>query len=92
MAEWLFYLMDKYDHGQLTDELLHEIGNQEFKDTTTKDVKDTANPKTFSVFLLKLADLAPRAILKNMGVLISQLDSDVSDNDSNFFWLLVQTL
>ncbi|KAI8335552.1 non-SMC mitotic condensation complex subunit 1-domain-containing protein [Chlamydoabsidia padenii] len=76
MAEWLYYLIDKYDHGQLTDELLHEIGNQEFKDTTTKDVKDTANPKTFSAFLLKLTDLASRVILKNLGVLISQLDSE----------------
>ncbi|KAI8092765.1 non-SMC mitotic condensation complex subunit 1-domain-containing protein [Halteromyces radiatus] len=76
MAEWLHYLIDKYDYGQLTDELLREIGNQEFKDTAVKDVKDTANPKTFSTFLLKLTDLAPRSVLKNLGVLIQQLDSE----------------
>ncbi|CAO3624953.1 unnamed protein product [Cunninghamella blakesleeana] len=76
MAEWLYYLIDKYDYGQLADELLREIGNQEFKDTATKDLKDTSNPKTFAAFLLKLTDLSPRTILKNLGVIIQLLDSE----------------
>ncbi|CAO3608092.1 unnamed protein product [Cunninghamella echinulata] len=76
MAEWLYYLIDKYDYGQLADELLREIGNQEFKDTAAKEVKDTSNPKTFSAFLLKLTELSPKTILKNLGVLIHQLDSE----------------
>ncbi|ORZ04942.1 non-SMC mitotic condensation complex subunit 1-domain-containing protein [Absidia repens] len=76
MAEWLHYLIDKFDHGQLADELLREIGNQEFKDTAVKDVKDTANPKTFSLFLLKMTELAPRVILKNLGVLCQLLESE----------------
>lgn len=91
MAEWLYYLIDKFDHGQLADELLREIGNLEFKDTAVKDVKDTANPKTFSLFLLKMTELAPRVILKNLGILSHQLDSEVSINTGKKYtiWILM---
>lgn len=77
MAEFLHYLITQHDFTQLTDEILREISNKEFKDATTKEVKDTPNPKTFATFLVTLASLAPKAILKNLGLLVHQLDSEV---------------
>lgn len=77
MAEFLFTLAEKHDYTQLTDEILREIASKEFKDTTTKEVKDTPNPKTFAAFLVKLSELLPKSVLKNMGLLIGQLDSEV---------------
>lgn len=78
MAELLVYMVEKENYNQLADEILREISNREFKDTTSKELKDSPNPKTFAIFLQKLADLSPKTILKNLGVLINQLDSDVS--------------
>lgn len=77
MAEMLHYILDKQDYSQLADEVLREISNKEFKDVSTKEVKDTPNAKTFAVFLTKLSELAPKTILKNLGLLIGQLDSEV---------------
>ncbi|ORX60492.1 hypothetical protein DM01DRAFT_1300277 [Hesseltinella vesiculosa] len=76
MADLLHFLVDKHDYAQLTDEILRQISNLEFKDVAAKELKDTANPKTFSAFLLHLTDLAPRSILKNLGLLIHLLDSE----------------
>ncbi|RUS21746.1 hypothetical protein BC937DRAFT_91534 [Endogone sp. FLAS-F59071] len=76
MAEFLFTLAENHDYTQLTDEILREIASKEFKDTTTKEVKDTPNPKTFAAFLVKLSELLPKSVLKNMGLLIGLLDSE----------------
>ncbi|KAI8991499.1 non-SMC mitotic condensation complex subunit 1-domain-containing protein [Mycotypha africana] len=76
MAELLVYMIDKLNYTQLADEILREIGNREFKDVTNKELKDSPNPKTFGAFLQKLAELAPKTILKNLTVLISLLDSE----------------
>jgi condensin complex subunit 1 len=76
MAEFLVYMIEKHNYTQLADEILREIGNREFKETTNKEVKDSPNPKTFAAFLLKLAELSCKTILKNLTVLINQLDSD----------------
>ncbi|KAI8393588.1 non-SMC mitotic condensation complex subunit 1-domain-containing protein [Radiomyces spectabilis] len=76
MAEFLQYLVNQHDYRQLADEILREISNKEFKDTTTKELKDTPNAKTFAIFLQKLAELSPKTILKNLGLLIHQLDSE----------------
>lgn len=78
MAELLVYMVEKENYTQLADEILREISNREFKDTTSKEVKDSPNPKTFTIFLQKLTDLSPKIILKNLVMLIHQLDSDVS--------------
>ncbi|RCH82750.1 Condensin complex subunit, partial [Rhizopus stolonifer] len=75
MAEMLVFMVDKQNYTQLADEILREISNREFKDTT-KEVKDSPNPKTFATFLLRMAELSPKIILKNLTVLINQLDSD----------------
>lgn len=76
MAEFLFYLVDKLNYSQLADEILRDISNREFKDAGAKEVKDSPNPKTFSIFLTKLVDLSPKTILKNISLLIHQLDSE----------------
>lgn len=77
MAELLVYMVDKQNFTQLADEILREISNREFKDTTSKELKDSPNPKTFATFLLTLAELSKKTILKNLTVLINLLDSDV---------------
>lgn len=78
MAELLIYMTEKHNYTQLSDEILREISNREFKDTTNKEVKDSPNPKTFAAFLVKLTELSIKTILKNLTVLINQLDSDVN--------------
>ncbi|KAK4520610.1 uncharacterized protein ATC70_006488 [Mucor velutinosus] len=76
MAELLVYMVDKQNYTQLADEILREISNREFKDTTSKEVKDSPNPKTFATFLQTLAELSKKTILKNLTVLINLLASD----------------
>ncbi|KAI8073076.1 non-SMC mitotic condensation complex subunit 1-domain-containing protein [Gongronella butleri] len=76
MADFLCHAIDKHDYTQLAHELLRQVSNQEFKDAAAKELKDTANPKTFSAFLLRLTDATPKTIVKNLGLLTHQLDSD----------------
>ncbi|GAN09384.1 condensin complex component cnd1 [Mucor ambiguus] len=76
MAELLVYMVDKQNYTQLADEILREISNREFKDTTSKEVKDSPNPKTFATFLQTLAELSKKTILKNLTVLVNLLASD----------------
>ena len=38
---------------------------------------DTKGPKSVSSFLIRLSDLAPRLVLKQITLLIKQLDSEV---------------
>ncbi|KAI7859019.1 armadillo-type protein [Circinella umbellata] len=76
MAELLKYLVEQQDYTQLADEILREISNKEFKDVSSKEVKDSPNAKTFAAFLIKLTDLSPKTVLKNLGLLIHQLGSE----------------
>ncbi|KAG1142022.1 hypothetical protein G6F37_007640 [Rhizopus arrhizus] len=76
MAEFLIYLVEKLNYNQLADEILRDVSHREFKDAGAKEVKDSPNPKTFSIFLTKLVDLSPKTILKNISLLIHQLDSE----------------
>ncbi|KAJ7888946.1 hypothetical protein B0H14DRAFT_3855905 [Mycena olivaceomarginata] len=38
--------------------------------------QDNKGPRTFSTFLIKFSELAPRLMLKQMSLLLGQLDSD----------------
>jgi condensin complex subunit 1 len=76
MAEFLQALYIHHDNRQLSDEVLRDISNKEFKDNTSKEVKDTPNSKTFASFLVKMSELCPKIVLKNMGLLIRHLDSE----------------
>ncbi|CAG7937688.1 unnamed protein product [Penicillium nalgiovense] len=70
MAEFLHILAEQYDYPQLSDEILKELGNKEFNSN------DTRGPKSVSTFIIKLSELAPRLIIKQMTLLAKQLDSD----------------
>lgn len=72
MAECLTVLAKEFDHAQLGDEILREIAGKSF------NAQDTKGPRAFSRFLIRLAELAPRAVLKQVSLLLSHLDSEAS--------------
>ncbi|KAH7018145.1 condensin component [Microdochium trichocladiopsis] len=70
MAEFLHILAEQYDYPQLADEILRELSNKEF------NTNDTKGPKSVSSFIVKLSELAPRVVIKQMTMLAKQLDSE----------------
>ncbi|KAI9441173.1 non-SMC mitotic condensation complex subunit 1 [Lactarius psammicola] len=70
MAECLNILLREFDHAQLGDEILREIAAKSFS------AQDTKGPRHFSRFLTQFAEWAPRAVLKQISLLLSQLDSE----------------
>lgn len=70
MAEFLHILADQYDYPQLADEILRELSNKEFSSN------DTKGPKSVSTFMVKLSELAPRLVIKQVTLLAKQLDSE----------------
>lgn len=72
MAECLTVLAKEFDHAQLGDEILREIAGKNFS------AQDSKGPRAFSRFLTRLAELAPRAVLKQISLLLAHLDSEVS--------------
>ncbi|KAH9035820.1 non-SMC mitotic condensation complex subunit 1-domain-containing protein [Lactarius hengduanensis] len=70
MAECLHVLLREFDHAQLGDEILREIAAKSFS------AQDTKGPRHFSRFLTQFAEWAPRAVLKQISLLLSQLDSE----------------
>lgn len=71
MAEFLHILAEQYDYPQLGEEILRELSNKEFNSN------DTRGPKSVSTFMIKLSELAPRLVIKQMTMLAKQLDSEV---------------
>lgn len=71
MAECLTVLAKEFDHAQLGDEILREIASKNFS------AQDTKGPRAFSKFLIRFSDLAPRAVLKQISLLLAHLDSEV---------------
>ncbi|KAG9244172.1 armadillo-type protein [Calycina marina] len=70
MAEFLHILSEQYDYQQLTDEILREISNKEFNSN------DTRGPKSVSTFIVKLSELQPKLVMKQMTLLAKQMDSE----------------
>ncbi|KAI0000131.1 non-SMC mitotic condensation complex subunit 1-domain-containing protein [Russula compacta] len=70
MAECLNVLLKEFDHAQLGDEILREIAAKSF------NAQDTKGPRNFSRFLTQFAEWAPRAVLKQISLLLSHLDSE----------------
>ena len=66
-------LINDYDYSQLADSILREVSSREFDET----IKDVSVPRAFSKFLVKLSELAPKVVLKQMGLLIEHLDGEV---------------
>ncbi|EPE04378.1 condensin complex subunit 1 [Ophiostoma piceae UAMH 11346] len=70
MAEFLHILSEQYDYEQLANEILVELSNKEFSSN------DTRGPKSVSTFVIKLSELAPRLVIKQVASLIKQMDSE----------------
>ncbi|KAF4564796.1 Condensin complex subunit [Pleurotus pulmonarius] len=70
MAECLNLLSGTYDYNQLGDEILRDIASKVF------NAQDTKGPRNFSKFLVKYAELLPRNVMKQMVLLVTQLDSE----------------
>ncbi|AEO60291.1 condensin component-like protein [Thermothelomyces thermophilus ATCC 42464] len=60
----------QYDYPQLADEILRELSNKEFNSN------DTKGPKSVSAFMVRLSELAPRLVIKQVTLLAKQLDSE----------------
>lgn len=82
MAECLTFLTKEFDHAQLGDEILREIAGKKFSSADKKAAQDTKGPRSIARFLVKLAELSPRSILKQLSLLSDQLDSEVSEHPS----------
>lgn len=79
MAEFLHILAEQYDYPQLADEILRELSNKEFNSN------DTKGPKSVSTFMIKLSELAPRLVIKQVTLLAKQLDSEVRETCGSGF-------
>ncbi len=71
MAEFLHILAEQYDYPQLADEILRELSNKEFNSN------DNKGPKSVSTFMVRLSELAPRLVIKQVTLMAKQLDSEV---------------
>ena len=71
MAELLYILSKEYDHSQLCDEVLRELAGRTF---TAADPKGS---RTCARFIQKVAELMPRAVLKQISLLLALLDAEV---------------
>jgi len=70
MAEFLQILAEQYDYAQLADEVLRELSTKEFNNN------DNRGPKSVASFIVRLSELAPRLVLKEITLLAKQLDSE----------------
>lgn len=69
MAELLHILAEQYDYIMLTEEVLREISQTQFNSN------DSNGPKAISQFLIKLSELSPRLILKQLSCIKQLLDN-----------------
>ncbi|SCV00547.1 LAME_0G10440g1_1 [Lachancea meyersii CBS 8951] len=68
-AELLQTINNDFDYPQLTEDILRDISNKEFN---SKDVK---GPKTVATFLVKLSELIPRIVLRQMTLIVKLLNN-----------------
>lgn len=68
-AELLTYINDEFDYPQLTEDILRNISNKEF------NAKDLSGPKSISNFLIKISELSPRIVLRQMTSIIRLLNN-----------------
>ncbi|RMZ84271.1 hypothetical protein DV738_g765, partial [Chaetothyriales sp. CBS 135597] len=70
MAEFLHILSEQYDFPQLSSEIMRELAAKDFSPS------DAKGPKSISTFIIKLSELEPRLVIKEMGLLAKFLDSE----------------
>ncbi|CCD26792.1 condensin subunit YCS4 NDAI_0I02230 [Naumovozyma dairenensis CBS 421] len=68
-AKLLTILSTEYNYPMLTEEILKEISSRRFNS------KDTTGPKSISNFLVKLSELSPVVMIKQIGVVINLLNN-----------------
>jgi len=74
MAELLAILEKEFDYAQLAEEVLRDVAGKTFSHN------DAKGPRSFSRFLVRLAELSPRVVGKQMPLLLAHLDSEVSSS------------
>ncbi|KAK8845335.1 hypothetical protein IAR55_006048 [Kwoniella newhampshirensis] len=70
MAELLAILEKEFDFIQLGEEVLRDVAGKTFAHN------DAKGPRSFSKFLVRLAELSPRVVQKQMPLLLAHLDSE----------------
>jgi condensin complex subunit 1 len=70
MAEFLNILAEQYDYPQLAEEVIKELSNKEFS------ANDTKGPKSVSIFVARLSELAPRVVQRQVTYLAKLLESE----------------
>ncbi|KAF8309106.1 hypothetical protein DL93DRAFT_2063311 [Clavulina sp. PMI_390] len=75
MADILAVLQKEFDHTQLAEEVLRHVGNLEVAQKQFSG-QDNKGPRSFSKFLSRISELAPRLILKQFSLLRVHLDSE----------------
>lgn len=68
-AELLKMINDDFDYPQLTEDVLRDISKKEFNS------KDTTGPKAISNFLVRLSELIPRIVLRQMTLVVKLLNN-----------------
>ena len=71
MAELLAILEKEFDYSQLAEEVLRDVAAKTFAHN------DAKGPRSFSRFLVRLAELSPRVVQKQMPLLLAHLDGEV---------------
>jgi condensin complex subunit 1 len=78
MAELLEMLEKEFDYGQLGEEVLRDVAAK-----TSFAKEDVKGPRSFSRFLVKMAEGGVRGVQKQMPLLLVQLDNEVSTTSYN---------
>ncbi len=66
-------LAKEFDHSQLPRKFSEKLRRRGF------NAQDTKSPRAFSRFLVRLAELSPRLLLKQISLLLAHLDSEVRE-------------
>ncbi|GAK64550.1 mitotic chromosome condensation-related protein [Moesziomyces antarcticus] len=70
MAELLAVMRLEFDYERLGEEVLREVAAKSF------GAMDTKSPRSFGRFLVRMAELSPRSVLKQISLLQKHLDSE----------------
>lgn len=71
-AELLALMRIEFDYERLGEDVLREVAAKNF------GALDTKSPRSFGRFLVRIAELSPRSVLKQISLLQKHLDSEVS--------------
>ncbi|WFD43939.1 condensin complex non-SMC subunit Cnd1 [Malassezia psittaci] len=70
MADLLAYMRTEYDMERLAEDILRELANKTFTSL------DSKSPRSFGRFLVRMAEINPRSVLKQISLLQTHLDSE----------------